>query len=297
MKFGISTALFEEEKLSERHFSLIKKAGFEFIEIPVGEPHFNPEDRSQVKEIVENLNKHDLRVCSLHTSMKLCTGKYQRKIVEKIEVEFKALQKLGSDIFILHPAELADTDNLIRDEAGRLYPDYSFVRDIEGEGKPFKKIKERLRELGICGKEKGIKIALENMNTCDNKVLTGMVNLLDEVNLDNVGFCLDVGHVNLSQNTEQIIEAFGKRIIHTHLHDNHGDEYDEHLLPFSGTINWRQVLEALQSKGYSGVLLYEVSKKKEVVSAKRMKASLLKMRPLWKEKIESGNDKVKKRSL
>ena len=87
-----------------------------------------------------------------------------------------------------------------------------------------------------------------------------MVNLLDEVSLDNVGFCLDLGHVNLSQSTEQI-------------------------------------LEALQRKGYSGVLLYEVSKKKEFVSVKRMKASLLKMRPLCKEKIESGNDKVKKGSL
>ncbi len=56
MKFGISTALFEEEKLSERHFFLIEKAGFEFIEILAGEPHFNPEDKSEVKEIVENLS-------------------------------------------------------------------------------------------------------------------------------------------------------------------------------------------------------------------------------------------------
>lgn len=67
--------------------------------------------------------------------------------------------------------------------------------------------------------------------------------------------CLDIGHANnpsqslLSGNSiNTFIKEFGKKIVHLHFHDNHG-ETDEHLVPGEGNINWQEILGELKNAG------------------------------------------------
>ena len=47
------------------------------------------------------------------------------------------------------------------------------------------------------------------------------------------------------------------RLLHTHLHDNHGT-HDEHLPPGEGRIDWRALLDLLEEAGYTGARLIEL---------------------------------------
>lgn len=65
--------------------------------------------------------------------------------------------------------------------------------------------------------------------------------------------CLDIGHANhpdqshlpAKNSINTFIEAFKEKIIHLHIHDNHGKS-DEHLIPGEGTIDWYMVIKELK---------------------------------------------------
>ena len=48
----------------------------------------------------------------------------------------------------------------------------------------------------------------------------------------------------------------GGRIKALHIHDNDGED-DEHLAPFTGSINWPAFCECMRNIGYSGDLSFE----------------------------------------
>src|SRR5438445_398373 len=48
------------------------------------------------------------------------------------------------------------------------------------------------------------------------------------------------------------------RLIHTHLHDNHGIR-DEHLVPGEGIVDWPALLGVLRRGGYTGARLLELA--------------------------------------
>ena len=71
------------------------------------------------------------------------------------------------------------------------------------------------------------------------------------------GLCLDTGHLNLlGKNQGDFIRTLGSRIKALHLHDNNGMG-DDHLAPYTGTIIWKDVMQALKDVGYSGDLNFE----------------------------------------
>ena len=71
------------------------------------------------------------------------------------------------------------------------------------------------------------------------------------------GLCLDSGHLNLiRRDPRRYVAVLGRRIKATHLHDNNGFT-DEHIVPFSGTMNWKHLCQALHDAGYSGDLSFE----------------------------------------
>jgi len=201
------------------------------------------------------------------------------------------LAALGGGIYIVHPSELVGPENPAKNEQGDPSFNLSFVRDIKTKGKAFQAIMERLRMLAIYAKEKRLKVALENMGWWSEEVVAKTVDLLNEVRSDNIGLCLDVGHANRSHNAKRMIRSFEKKIITTHLHDNHGEETDEHLLPFLGSVNWRKMLETLKENEYSGVLLYEPLTRGTPISVEQTKHSLHRIRLLWEEVQKNPKEK------
>ena len=75
-----------------------------------------------------------------------------------------------------------------------------------------------------------------------------------------LGFHLDVGHAfieNRMKGVEDYIDAFQDRLVHTHLHDNHG-KWDEHLPLGRGKINVRKVIKLLKEAHYERTTTFEV---------------------------------------
>lgn len=71
------------------------------------------------------------------------------------------------------------------------------------------------------------------------------------------GFCFDTGHANLlRQDIRNFIVTLGKRIKCVHTHDNNG-ESDNHLSPFTGTIDWNDFCSAFKEIGYDGDISFE----------------------------------------
>lgn len=79
--------------------------------------------------------------------------------------------------------------------------------------------------------------------------------------MPKLGLHLDIGHANLMvpyNTTEQILEAHGARLRHTHLHDNKGGYADLHLPLGAGNLDLRRSLTALKRCGFDGTITLEV---------------------------------------
>jgi sugar phosphate isomerase/epimerase len=110
----------------------------------------------------------------------------------------------------------------------------------------------------------GLKLMLENLA---NDVATPehLIYILRTGHFDNLGVCLDVGHLHLMQPIEpavdsgvaEALEVLSGRVEQVHVHDNRGafapmgtrsdsaDMKDEHLWPGEGSMHWEAVLGSL----------------------------------------------------
>lgn len=87
-----------------------------------------------------------------------------------------------------------------------------------------------------------------------------LVDLVDALStdFDNVGACWDVEHSGImQQDIKASLELVGSRLKATHISD-FIDAREDHLLPFSGQINWQEVMEAFHDVNYQGDFTYEI---------------------------------------
>jgi len=77
-----------------------------------------------------------------------------------------------------------------------------------------------------------------------------------------LGIHIDTGHLYLLGNLMRMVELAGDRLFSLHMHDNHGKreepEWDEHLIPGEGDINWQNFISILDSINYKGTFLLEL---------------------------------------
>ena len=114
----------------------------------------------------------------------------------------------------------------------------------------------------------GIGIALENMADFDGggrnrwycACVEELCDLIDTLNEGSglAGACWDFGHANLVYSSQrEALLYLGSRLKVTHTHDN-GGARDEHLSPYRGNVNWREIMTTLARMGYSRDLSFEV---------------------------------------
>lgn len=87
------------------------------------------------------------------------------------------------------------------------------------------------------------RLALENIYEETPDVL---VELVDDLDSKWFGHCFDIGHWHLfgKRPIAEWFDAIGPKLVHLHLHDNHGRS-DEHLPVGSGTIDFRPLVSGL----------------------------------------------------
>ncbi|MBQ3126139.1 MAG: sugar phosphate isomerase/epimerase [Clostridia bacterium] len=132
------------------------------------------------------------------------------------------------------------------------------------------------RLIPIIKQYKGVKICLENIFARrPGRIIEGrlanaadacrMIDILnEEAGGDYFGFCLDVGHANLTNRCiKEYVKELGSRLTILHIHDNNGLE-DLHMIPYSylstgasHVCDWQGFVEGLKEINYPGVLAFE----------------------------------------
>jgi len=116
-----------------------------------------------------------------------------------------------------------------------------------------------LKELADMAESEGLRLAAEVMAPpCVPYDSEGMVELLDAVGRPEVvGACLDMNHVNLTEDPADAVRRLGRRMIHVHVSDNDGAA-ERHWVPYEGVIDWPTVMQAISEVCYEGALSFEV---------------------------------------
>jgi sugar phosphate isomerase/epimerase len=117
---------------------------------------------------------------------------------------------------------------------------------------------DTFRELLPDAERLGVCMMIENLPGEYNSA-PQLGELLDP--MPELGLHLDVGHANLQvwhNTTEEILQAYGHRLRHVHLHDNKGGHADLHLPLGTGTVDVPWAVRTLKKYGYDGTITLEV---------------------------------------
>lgn len=116
---------------------------------------------------------------------------------------------------------------------------------------------KRLKELNEVAKENNVILTVENC-----KIKGYQEYVLENIKDENLGVCIDSGHMHCHFKDDYNIDLFKNRIYTLHLHDNDGAS-DQHHIPFDGTINWDKFLKDIKRNGFNGSLTLELMYFKE----------------------------------
>ena len=195
---------------------------------------------------------------SQEEQLKLC-----RKLeldVEFVHLWYKGINNIwieGEEGDVLVDAYLRDFDvcksynismAVMHVTAGTKAPDVSLIGI-----KRFQKIVDYAETLGI-------NIAFEN-----TKISGYLEYIFSHIKNPNVGICFDSGHCHCHFDDKFSWDAFKDKIIAVHLHDNDKSD-DMHLLPFDGTIDWKEFCNKLKEANYNGPITLESCYKNEYLN-------------------------------
>jgi sugar phosphate isomerase/epimerase len=161
----------------------------------------------------------------------------RRAVVEELKICLEAFATLGAKWMNIHPDSHAPFHNR------------SFI---------IEKNLETIRALLPLSRELGVGLMIENLPGNYNTVRQ-ISELMDGI--PELALHLDIGHANLLVNvntTDELLNAYGKRLQHVHLHDNKGGSSDLHLPLGAGTVDTIHCIRSLQAIGYDGTITLEV---------------------------------------
>lgn len=109
----------------------------------------------------------------------------------------------------------------------------------------------RIKRMAEKAEQLCVNIALENLRN-----LANLKYVLEQVDSPRIGFCYDCGHHYRYYPDKDLLSMYGSRLMALHLHDD-GGSYDQHRLPFDGTIDWSAAMKKIAVTGYSGATAIE----------------------------------------
>jgi sugar phosphate isomerase/epimerase len=250
---ALSTHLFVNHRLTTVWLERIRTAGIPLVEIFCARQNLDYRNQAQVQELGHWFRDSELEVHSLHSPMYNddCWGRTGPGSVINI-CETEKLKRKASVDEVKRALDVADT-----------IPFKYLIQHLGVGGEEYDERKtdagfSSLEELNVFARQRGVEILLENIpNRLANP--DHLLMFLAQTHLDN-GFCFDVGHAHIDGGVRPAFEKMKDRIKSTHVHDNDGNT-DSHLFPFSGgegTIDWKETMSLLHSRGDQYPLLLEL---------------------------------------
>lgn len=259
-RFGISTHLFHESRLDRGHLVHIAAHGFDAVEVFATRSHFDYHDERAITQLAEWLSDTRLELHSIHAPifeavkagqwigpLSNAAGDEKRRAaaVAEARAAIAMARQLPYRFLVMH----------LGLPVGAPSPSGRESRD--GDNHP-DAARRSLEETITLAAQAGVRVAVEVIpNSLSSP--EALVRLIeDHLEGLDVGICLDYGHAHLMGDLGEAIETVSGHIWTTHVHDNGGRE-DDHLVPFSGAIDWDGAMMATQKIGYDGVLMFEVA--------------------------------------
>ena len=251
-RFGVSTHLFHEERLTREHLVHIAAHDFEAVELFATRSHFDYRDAAAVAQLGEWLADTRLELHAIHAPVceAISGGVWKGAFSNAAAAEDRRQAAVREAQAALAMAERLPFRYLVTHVG---VPD-PYARG--GDNAP-EAARRSVEELHALAEARGVKLALEVMPNALSSA-TALVTLIED-RLDglDVGICLDYGHAHLMGGVDDAVEAVSGHLWTTHIHDNRATR-DDHLVPYAGTINWDAAMMETQKIGYEGTLVFEV---------------------------------------
>ena len=263
-----STAYFGFENYEEG-ISLMRKHGYTAMDYqglcPIDSPLFSMSE-SEFKEYLTRLRKvsddNGIKTTQLHGLWVAPdrTAKQREKSLEYFIKDIKGASILGCKNVVIHPflpfGWGAETDK-----------DKIWDVNIELFGK-----------LLPIAQDFGVTICAENQpfTAIEMSSVAGVKELVRELDSPNIKVCFDTGHANVfHDDIAADVRLLGEDLACLHVHDNKGN-WDQHLIPYQGNIDWDGFLSALNEIGYKGTFSLEtyISPKMPEPMLEEMRVSL-----------------------
>jgi sugar phosphate isomerase/epimerase len=237
----LSTYRFVNQKLAASDLSAIKNAGFQAVEVYCRAFHFNYSNAQTVRELASALGDYGLTLHALHAPAER-EGSARNDGGVPISIsDTERIRRLDAVDEIKRALEVAETI-----PCKFLVQHLGYGRQSADQRK-YDAAFTSLEGLVVFAKARGVTVALEN--TPDELgAPASLQHFITDTHLHDVKLCFDIGHAHMEEGVEPSFDAMRDRIVTAHVHDNHGEK-DEHLLPYTGTIDWKAALASLAGAG------------------------------------------------
>ena len=245
-EFGLLTSPIESVPKEIRRFH---RLGFDYAEIGIEEPNATPQILMRQKyEILSSLSRNGMFALG-HTAYWVGFGSCHKNVrkgwIEEAKDMIRAASELKIELLNFH-----------------LYGGHGMVNTTEQSKRTYlKNFTDAMKELTQFSATLNVSLMLENAppkNRASLESIESLSHVMKSVRA--LSFHLDVGHAfieNRMKGIRDYIGAFGDRLMHVHMHDNHG-ERDEHLPLGMGNIDFRRVVRLLKKADYDGTITFEV---------------------------------------
>lgn len=140
-----------------------------------------------------------------------------------------------------------------------VHPSSEPISDEERAGR-MNEAKRSVETLAKKAGQAGHRIALELLpRTCLGHSAEELMSLLDGVDPDSAGVCLDTNHLmDGFASLPQVVRSLKAKLFALHCSDYDGVD-EKHWPPLRGVIDWAAFLSALSAAGFTGPLHYEAA--------------------------------------
>jgi sugar phosphate isomerase/epimerase len=252
-RFGVSTHLFHEKRLSRDHLVEIAAHRFETVEVFATRSHFDYREPAAVAQLAEWLQDTRLELHSVHAPVfeALRNGAWVGSFSTASGDEARRAQAIEETRAALEIARVVPFRYLVLHLG---MPAAEKVPPGDNQPAAARRSLEQIVQLAAAVHvEVAIEVIPNALSTPD--ALCRLIE--DDLDGAGAGICLDYGHANLMGDVAEAIETVSGHLLTTHVHDN-GGRRDDHLPPFAGRIDWDVAMMATQKIGYDGVLMFEV---------------------------------------
>jgi len=224
---------------------ILREIDVKNVEIVDEGPHSLNEER--IREIRKISRERDLEI-SVHSpfmniNIASLSDQIRQTSLKRLKRSILLSGELDSPLWVFHSG--------LENHSSRFYSDLSWKMNLKS-----------VRELLAFAEKRDVRITIENGLATFSFLLSSVEDFdrfYNDLGEEKLGLTLDVGHANINGQIFKFIDRYAEKIVHTHLHDNHGIS-DEHLGIGKGNIDWAKVIQALDEKNYKGALIIETEK-------------------------------------